>query len=136
MSITIQINPDLEQQLKETAAKVGLDPSYYILQMLKEQLSKSNPPLKSALPKEEAELLKKINIGIQPTTWTLYYELIDKRRAEKLEEGEQEQLIAISDEIEMANVERIKNLIALAKIRQVSLVTLMAQLGIKNQPYA
>lgn len=136
MSITIQINPDLEQQLREMATKVGVDPSHYIIQMLKEQLKESAAPIAKNLPKEEAELLEKINLGISPETWTYYYELIDKRRAEKLEEGEQEKLIAISDQIEASNVERIKNLIALAKLRQVSLVVLMGQLGIQNPPYA
>jgi hypothetical protein len=86
------------------------------------------------LSRAETELLQKINLGLSEQQWRRYRELIAKRRAETLAAEEQRELIALSDQIEQANARRMENLIALAKLRQVSLETQMNELGIK--PYA
>lgn len=84
------------------------------------------------LTTREADLLQQINLGISPATWQRYEELKVKRRALTLADDEHAELIAISDQIEIANARRIAALIQLADLRQTSLEALMAQLGIQQ----
>jgi hypothetical protein len=81
---------------------------------------------------KESDLLKEINLGVSTDTWSEYHGLIAKRQAEILTDGEQEQLIEISDRLEAANVRRMKALIELADVRGQSLDTVMQELGISK----
>jgi hypothetical protein len=81
---------------------------------------------------KESELLKEINLGVSADTWNEYHILIAKRQAEILTEAEQQQLIEISDRLEVANVRRMKALIELSNLRGQSLATVMQDLGISE----
>ncbi len=63
--------------------------------------------------------------------WQEYQDLIAKRRAQTLTPEEHARLIALSDTIEEAHVERMMSVAELARRRQLPLTTLMKQLGIK-----
>ncbi len=82
------------------------------------------------LSRPESELLQKINRGIPEPGWQRYKTLSELRDAEKLTTEEHKELIRLSDEIEMFNVERIEYLIELAQLRNQSLPDLMDDLGI------
>src|SRR5579871_1707169 len=129
MTLTIDLTPELEAQLREEAAKTGINPSAFVVRALEERLQrKSRPRVPSSLSPEEADLLQKINQGLPEATWQEYHDLIDKRRAETLTPEEHGRLIALSDTIEAAHVERMGHLAELARRRQVPLKTLMSQL--------
>jgi hypothetical protein len=81
---------------------------------------------------KESDLLKEINLGVSADTWAEYHLLIAKRQAETLTEEEQQQLIGISDRLEVANVRRMKALIELANLRGQSLSRVMQELGISE----
>jgi hypothetical protein len=83
-------------------------------------------------PTRESDLLKEINLGVSTDTWAEYHRLIAKRQAEILTEGEQEQLIEISDSLEVANVRRMNALIELTNMRGQSLDAVMQELGISE----
>ncbi len=133
-TITLELTPELEQQLWDEAAKEGLEPSHYIVNTLKERL---RSPLRdvSRLSKAEANLLQKINLGLPPEVWEHYHALIAKRRAETLTPQEQATLIEISNQIEQANTRRIQYLIELASLRGISLEAVMQELGIEAPTY-
>jgi predicted DNA binding CopG/RHH family protein len=131
-NITLQLPPELEQKLRAEAAKQGINPDRYILNALQERLQVSRHS-KLPLSKAEADLLEQINIGLPAQRWQEYHSLLAKRRAETLTEAEQSTLIAISDRIEQANVQRVRALIALAEMRGTDLSTLMRQLGIVSE---
>jgi DNA-binding helix-hairpin-helix protein with protein kinase domain len=84
------------------------------------------------LSAREAELLQQVNLGIAPAIWRRYDELKAKRRAVTLSEAEHVELIAIGDQVELANARRIKALIQLASLRNTTLDALMDQLGIRQ----
>jgi hypothetical protein len=128
-TIALELTPELEQQLKDEAAKQGIEPKRYILNTLSQNLQSKVNSL------TESQLLQQINIGIFPDIWDDYNALITKRREESLSEDEQANLVIMSDQIEKANVQRIKALIELAKLRNTSLVLLMQQLGINPLGY-
>jgi hypothetical protein len=127
--ITLQLPPELDQKLRTEAAKQGINPDRYILNALQDRLQDSLQPT-SVLSKTETDLLEQINLGLSSDRWEDYHDLIAKRRAATLTETEQARLIAISDDIEQANVSRVQALIALAQLRGTDISTLMQELGI------
>ncbi|MEC4816044.1 MAG: STAS/SEC14 domain-containing protein [Scytonema sp. PMC 1069.18] len=82
------------------------------------------------LTKAEAELLVKINQGLPSILQKDYEELMTKREAETLTDDEYKTLLSLTEEIEKMQAERIENLAELARIRNVSLATLMESLDI------
>jgi hypothetical protein len=132
--ITIDLSPELETQLRAEAAKQGLDPQRYILDTLRTRLA-ANQAVPTPLPAAEADLLQRINLGLSAELWDEYHALIDKRQAETLTADEHQRLIAISDQLEALNVERIHALVQLAALRQQSLEDVMGDLGIEPAVY-
>lgn len=132
MTLTLDIQPELEAQLQAEAAKAGLDTNTFILNALGERLhQRQTGALPPHVSREEAELLQKINAGLPEEVWQRYRALIGKRRAETLTPEEHTELIALSDQIEEANARRIEHLAELARLRNTSLEDLMQQLEIK-----
>jgi hypothetical protein len=132
MTLTINLTPELEAQLREEAAQKGVDASTFVVRTLEERLQrKRRQPMPSHLAQEESTLLQKINQGLPEAMWQEYHDLIAKRRAETLTPEEHGRLIALSDTIEQTHAERMAYVAELARLRQVPLKTLMAQLGIK-----
>jgi hypothetical protein len=125
MSITLNIQPELEKQIKWYAANEGIDIDSYLSKMIERQFQMPR------IDATEAALLEAINLGISNDDWERYSTLKEKRDAETLTLVEYDELIEISDQIEIANVERIKNLIKLSQYRNISLDALMLELGIK-----
>lgn len=129
MTITLEITPELEAALRESAAREGLPPDRYVLDLLKKQLKRAQPA-PPRLPREEAELLQKINQGLPEATWERYRVLKEKRDDELLTPEEHGELIALTDTIEGWNVERLEVVSRLAKLRGRSLPEMMTELGL------
>ena len=136
MTLTIEISPELESQVREQAAQHGLSADEYVVNVLRQYLRETERTKASCLPETEARLLEQINEGFPPDWWRHYDELTEKRRTETLTPEEQTTLISLSDQIEELNARRIQHLIELARLRQTSLPELMEQLGIKPPPYS
>lgn len=64
-----------------------------------------------------------------------YRQLLKKFRAEKISPEEHQQLIALTEELENLNVERIKCLVEIAKLRNSTLKEVMKDLNIKPKSY-
>lgn len=129
-TITLNLSPELEHQIRAEASRQGVEPDRYILNALQERLQ---PRLPTTQP-TEADLLQQINIGFSAQTWEEYHALIAKRHAETLTPEEHEQLIQMSDRLEQLNVARIQALIQLATFRNQPLTYLMQTLGINPHP--
>lgn len=89
----------------------------------------------TSLPKNEAELLRKINQGIPLDTQKVYNELIVKREAETLTVEEHQHLLLLTEQIEKLQAQRVQYLAELASIRGVSLTALMDDLEIEMPQY-
>ena len=133
--LTLEITPELEQQLREEAARQGLEPNRYILNALAERLRPAASQTVPHLSESETDLLQQINLGLSAQQWEQYHAWIAKRRAETLTPDEQAGLIALSDQIEQANADRIQRLIKLAELRGQSLAEVMQTLGINPPAY-
>jgi hypothetical protein len=131
-TITLDLSPELAQQLHAEAARQGMEPDRYILDTLQDRL-RSNVAI--AQP-TEADLLQQINIGFSAQDWEIYHGLIAKRRAETLTAEEYERLVMMSDRLEKMNVARVRALIQLAALRNQPLTDLMQSLGINPETEA
>ena len=132
MVLTLEVQPELELQLRHAASLSGLDAKSFVLDLLREHLSRA-PTAPEDL--SEKELLAEINRGLSAAEWKRYKELIDRRREETLTSDEHAELIATTDLLEEANVFRVQYLAELARRRQVTISDLMDELGIKPRVY-
>lgn len=131
MSLTIEITPELEGQVREAAADEGLSPDAFILESIAERLRRPKPIGGKWFAGRESELLQAINDSMAQIDWIRYRELISKRQAETLTAEEHATLIVLANAVEAANVNRIELLIELARLRHTTLPALMDELGIK-----
>ena len=79
----------------------------------------------------ETELLLKINQGLSSDIQTRYQTLIQKRNDETLTEPEYQELLQLTDQVEIHQAKRLEYLAQLAQFRRISLTDLMVKLGIK-----
>jgi len=136
-SITLQINPTLEQQLREKAARKGVGLDVYVQALLEKFANNENAESRQLkLSKEEEDLLKKISLGLSETFWVEYKRLVEKRQSESIDDEELACLIEMTRQIERANAKRMEHLAAIARLRNVSLSKVMEQLSITPESYA
>ncbi len=87
---------------------------------------------KHRLSRRESELLLRINQGVPSATQHRYDELIVKRDARRLTHEEYEELLRLTDQVELLDAERVGCLTELARIRNRPLTLLMDELGITS----
>jgi predicted transcriptional regulator len=135
VTLTLAIAPELADALREMARRAGLDPDHYIVRALQDHVERhrDEPP---RLSQDEALLLQEINQGLPAETWQRYHDLVAKRRAETLTPEEHEELMALTNEVEIWNARRVELVSDLARLRNVSLSRMMDELGLTTPPYA
>jgi hypothetical protein len=127
--------PELEERLRQRAERAGLAPDGYVLKLLEEQFG-NGQRLPSHLPPEESRLLQEINRGLPTETWERYDTLKKKRDAATLTPAEYQELLALTDEVELWNARRLDLVVVLAQLRQVPVRAMMDELGLTPPPYA
>ncbi len=130
VQVTSQIEIDLDEVLKSVAQ---LDP-HELEQVVNQFIALQARRRAASLSPAETELLQQINQGLPPTLRSRYEELNAKLHEETITPAEHEELLQLTDQIEQSDAERLRHLIALAQLRQVSVDTLMGQLGICRSP--
>lgn len=131
MSVTIAFPPTIEKQLRNDAARHGMSLEQYIAQFVISGLSGSNRPDPDELT--EDELLQRVQLNVKPRELDEYYGLVELRKAERLTDEEYERLLELTNRIEIAHAERMKYVVALAKLRGVSLEQIMLDLGLQKE---
>lgn len=135
MTLTLDITPDVEAHLRREAARVGLEPDQYIIDVLEDQLRRESPTRAARLGDKESDLLRRINEGLPEDVWRRYGDLVAKRQAETLTPTEQAELIELSERSEQINARRMMHLTDLARLRNTSLDVVMHDLGIRAPSY-
>ena len=130
MKFTLNLEPELDMQVRREAAKRGLDINEYVVHAVEACVRRDQKKAIPCLSKKESRLLQHINVGLPQETWQRYRALIDKRRDEDLTSDEHKELIQLSDHLEQLNVSRMKHLVELAQVRSLPVRVLMQQLGI------
>ena len=122
---TIQIDPE---QLIDAALQMSrpeFDKFITKLQVLRRRAEVPH------LSEQESKLLLKINQGVPDQLERRYDALLRKRRQNKLTRREHQELLALTEQMEQFDVERLKLLAELAELRGLSLPELMQQLGLE-----
>jgi hypothetical protein len=131
MTLEIKIPSELEQQLHQAADQAGVSADVYILRLLEQNLpTHLSDNSGKRLLHTEAQLLQRINQSLSAIDWQRYQQLLTQRDAVALSDSEHTELIALSDQIEEMNVNRIQALTELAKIRHTTVRTLITELGL------
>lgn len=131
MSLTIDLPQSVETQVLDAAKREGVAPRDYVETVLARHFRRQAV----TLPAEEAELLQQINRGLPVEVWQRYEVLHDKIDDETISDAEHREFMNITNQIELADAERLRHLIQLAQLRNISLDALMDQLGLRRRNY-
>ena len=132
MSLTIELIQDLEKQVRTAAKREGVAPSAYVSNVLRRHLQEQSV----AVAESESALLQQINIGLSGEEWQRYNTLRARLTEAALLPAEQQELIELSDRIEIANARRIAALLRLAELRNTTVDALLDQLALRPPAYA
>ncbi len=129
MSLVLQINPSLENRVRQNALQKGIDLSQLIGQILEINFPEEKPK-PQVVSKRESILLEEIDSFIPIETWERYHFFRTKRNNGTINPVESAEYDAVNQQIEAATVKRLTLLIELSKIRKITLDELMNQLGL------
>jgi hypothetical protein len=127
-AVQIKAQVSLDELLKGVEQLSLSELEHFVSRVIALQAQRKSP----SLPKDEAELLLKINQGLPLETQRRYDELVARRKAETLTPDEHQELLDLIDQIEKSDAERIKYLADLARLRGTSLTALMQDRGIRK----
>jgi hypothetical protein len=131
---TVQVKTELPfDELLKAVEQLSLpDLEKLMSQVIALQAQRKAP----SLSKDETELLLKINQGLPYDVQRRFDDLVAKRQDETLTPDEHQELLHLIDQIEKSDAKRVQYLAELARLRGISLTTLMDQLGIHPPAYA
>lgn len=125
LHVEAQVSPD---ELLEAVDQLGMpDLERFVSRVLALRARRAAP----SLPAEEASMLVQINRGLPAPLRDRLGTLNEKREDEALTPAEHAELLGLVAQVEVLEVERIECLSRLARLRGVSLTTLMDELGIR-----
>jgi hypothetical protein len=127
MTITLDLKPEIEATLLDQAAREGVDAKTLVVRTLEHQYGGGSV---SSAGSRDAALLLQISEGPSELTWRRYKELSARRDSESLTLADQDELMSLSEKIELAGVRRIELMAELAKLRGITLRQLSKQLGV------
>jgi hypothetical protein len=130
VQITSQVNIGLDQLINGVSQLETHDLEQFVGQ-ISFLLAQRKVP---SLPRRETELLELINQGLPEAIQSRYDALQAKLHDETIAPDEHQELLSLIDTVEQATGDRLRSLIELSQLRQVSLDELMAQLGIHHPP--
>ena len=131
---TVQITSEVstEQLLHSVANLPANDLEAFVTKVLTLRAKLKAPRISNT----EVQLLTQINQGLSAQEQARWTQLEQRRQAETLRPEEHQELLKLNDQMEQLNVVRIQALTKLAFIRQISITTLMQNLGIKTPNHA
>jgi hypothetical protein len=130
-TLQIELDAETEDRLERLSRQEGSAMGEVASRLLAQAARTARP----AAEVMEVELLQRINEGWSPESWDRYHALTAKRRADNLSPDEYVELVALTNEREIAHARRMKLLVELANLRQTSLDATMDALGIRPPGY-
>ena len=125
------IHIETEQLLHAALQLPRAELEQFVTRLLVLSIPQDTPRLAQA----ESELLLKINQGLPPATQQKLDALIAKRQMQTLTPEEHQELIQLTEDIEKSDAERLRYLLELAALRNLSLDELTRHLGIHPVPH-
>ncbi len=132
----LQLTSQIELELDEVLNSVSLLDTRTLDQFTERVLALRAKRYAPSLRANESDLLQKINQGVPTSVRSRFHYLNERLHEELIAPEEHQELLQLIEQIEMADVARLKAMIELARLRNVSVNTLMQQLGIHIPTYA
>jgi hypothetical protein len=131
MSLTITLPDELEQFLQDHARHVGVPIETLIARTIMERWDgvRRGP----GLPNRESELLLRLQTLFSPEQTREYHALCDKSDAGTLTDAERERFLALLEQRDHQNAERLEIVADLAQLRGVPFREMAAQLGMRPE---
>ncbi len=126
-SLSINSNSPFSDLLKKVEKLSTADLEVFASHVLSLKARRKTPDIKD----KEVELLAKINKPLSPEIKSRFNILTAKMREGTITETEHQELLALSDEIEGFDLNRVTLLSELAQLRGIPLRELMDKLGMK-----
>ena len=130
MTLTVELPESLEQRIRDRAAELGGDPETVVANLVRDHFSPAVAAPFAALTEEETRWFRQVNEVPPAGVRDRWRELDRLRRAGQLKENQQAELTKLYDQIEAHHVRRIAAAAELAKLWQVSLDSVVNQLGL------
>jgi len=131
MSVTITLPNELEQFLQNHAQSVGVPVETLLARTIVERWEGVRRA--PGLPKRESELLLRLQTLFSPEQTHEYHTLCEKSDNDTLTGAEREQFLAMLEQRDHQNAERLEIVAELAQLRGTSLREMMASLGIRPE---
>jgi hypothetical protein len=128
MHLTIEFTPEEGTRLSEKANRNGSDMGQYIKDLVVQNIQ----PKEAINRSKESILLETINKTFPDIFWKKYKSLLRKRNKYTISEIELQELISLTDQIEVLNLERVNALIELSEHWDIDLDVLIKKLGPLN----
>jgi hypothetical protein len=123
-------SPYTAGQLVEAAGRLpDVELNEFVRQVLRLDANRRAP----SLPARETELLQAIFAESCQQDFERYQELLKKRDAQDVSSQELEELLSLSDQIEVVHARRMASIAEMARLRGISLLEMMTQLGVNVQ---
>lgn len=132
VQLTSQIELDVDELLRGVATLDMQTLELFTERVLALQARRRAPNLS----RTESELLQKINQPIATIVRERFNLLNEKLQEGTISPEEHQEFLQLVEQIELADAERVKQLIELSRLRRVSLDVLMQDLGIHPPAYA
>ena len=126
MSVTITLSNELENRLREDAARQGVP--------VEELVSREVQNLWPAKPLSETGLLEKINDGFPESFWLRYHSLKEKLDRDTILESEYQEYMSMVDQVERKHTARLGYIAELAKLRGSGFLETIRALGLEPTP--
>lgn len=131
MSVSITLPNDLEQFLQTRAQHMGVPIETLLTRTIIERWG--NVPRDPGLPSHETELLLRLQTLFPPEQSRAYSALCEQSEAGTLSDFDRERLLALIEQRDHQNAERLAIVAELAGIHGISLRDMMTQLGIRPE---
>ena len=129
MTLTVELSASLEQRIRDRAAQLGGDPEAIVADLVREHFA-AEAVVPVALTEEETRWLKQVNEVPRAGVRERWRDLDRLRRAGQLQRSQQAEMTKLYDQIEANHARRIEAAAELAKLWQVSLDSVIDQLGL------
>ena len=129
MSLTVEVPSEVEERVVQEAARRGVAPGNLVAEVLGREFR----PRPNVLTAEETKLYEQINAAPPDKTRRRYRQLIKKRRAETITKAEYQELLDLTNAVEVAHAKRLEAVIELAKLRGISFDQMLDEVGLRTQ---
>ncbi|MCI0535419.1 MAG: hypothetical protein L0Z50_09325 [Verrucomicrobiales bacterium] len=131
MTLEVDLNPEQELWLRQTAVRAGVDPRTAILEVLDRQRAAEDPL--SGLSDDVQQLREEISRPLPAEVRDRYRHLSERCQNETLTAVEHRELIELIDIIEAHHAARVARVLKLAQLLGAEFDDLMQQFGLRQQ---